>query len=53
MEETHYKARCFGPIVLGYEMYRIPQNLLHFVNVLLEIKVPDDGSVLQEQSHKC
>ena len=53
VEETRYKATCFGPIVPGYEAYCIPLNSLHHVDALLEVWVPDDGSVLQERSDDC
>ena len=48
VEETRDKARCFGPIVPGYEAYCIPLNSLHLVDVLLEVRVPDDSSVVQK-----
>ena len=49
VEETRDKARCFGPIVPGYEAYCVPLNSLHLVDVLLNIGVPDDGTELQRR----
>ena len=53
VEETRYKATCFGPIIPGYEAYCVPLDSLHHVDALLEVWVPDDGSVLQERSDDC
>ena len=53
VEETRYEARCLGPIVRGYEECCILLHLLHLVDVLLEVRVPDDSSVLQKRTDGC
>ena len=36
-EEICHEARCFGTIVPGYEVCGVSLNLLHLVDVLLEV----------------
>ena len=48
VEEIHHEATCFGTIVPGYEVCGVSLNLLHLVDVLLEVGVPDEDSVVQE-----
>ena len=40
VEEIHHEATCFGTIVPGYEVCGVSLNLLHLVDVLLEVGVP-------------
>ena len=50
---TCYKARCLGFVAPDYVAYCALLNSLHLVNVLLEVKVPADGSILQEWTAEC
>ena len=48
VEEACRKAMCHGPIVPGYEACCVSLNSLQLVNILLDIEVSADGSILQE-----
>ena len=52
VEEIRHEATCFGTIVPGYEVCGVSLNLLHLVDVLLEVGVPDEGCVVQEWTDK-
>ena len=52
VDEIHYQARFFWTIVPSYEWTNeaccVLPKLFHRVNVLLDVRVPDDGFILQE-----
>ena len=50
LQEARDEARGSGTVVPGNEAYRYSLGSLQFVDLLLLVRVPYDGTILQEWS---